>query len=345
MGADDSTADRSAFEARADYEQTALDYYQQQFDRWIGAPVKILWDDYRGRFGIIILVLYLIMGTIGVVVLPAPTPNMAPVLLQPLENPNYLLGTDGLGQGLLSLMAHSTPAMLKMMISGAIFGNLMGVTLGLLAGYLGGTTDKVIMTFTDTLSSIPSIPLLILLAAIIEPRNPFLVGIIINIQGWAGQARILRSQVLPLADEAHVEAARALGQPTSDLLVKEVLPHLLPYIFIGFLGGATQIVSASVGLYFLGVLPFSNQNWGVVLNYAYQDAGAFYSLAAAHWLFVPLVTIVGLTLGLTLLAQAFDQVFNPRVRARHRGRETDPDEGPEDELEIQSTGSELSSTR
>jgi len=345
MGTDDSTGESSAFEVQADYEQTMLDYYQQQFDRWVGAPVKILWDDYRGRFGILIVLFYVLLGTVGVVLLPAPSPNMGPVLVQPFQNPNFLLGTDGLGQGLLSLMAHSTPAMLKMMISGAIFGNLMGVTFGLLAGYLGGTTDKVIMTFTDTLSSIPSIPLLILLAAILEPRNPFLVGIIINIQGWAGGARVLRSQVLPLADEAHVEAAKALGQPTSDLLVKEILPHLLPYIFIGFLGGATQIISASVGLYFLGVLPFSNQNWGVVLNYAYEDAGAFYSLAAAHWLFVPLVTIVGLTLGLTLLAQAFDQVFNPRVRARHRGRNIDPDEQPEEELEIQSSQTELSSTR
>jgi peptide/nickel transport system permease protein len=325
----------SVFETTADYEQSALDYYQEQFDRWIGAPFSILWDDYRGRFGILVVALYILMGTLGTVLVPEPQPNMGPRLLGPFEHPNYILGTDGMGQGLLSLMVHSTPAMFKMILSGAIFGSLMSVTLALIAGYKGGTTDKAIMTVTDTLMAIPGLPLLLILAAVLQPRDPFLVGIILNIQGWAGGVRTLRAQVIPLADEAHVEAARAQGQPLSNLLVKEILPHLLPLIFIGLLGGAVGIVTASVGLYFLGILPFTNQNWGVVLNYAYQSSGALYSLEAAHWLLVPLVTIVGLNLGLTLLAQAFDQVFNPRVRARHRRRNVEAE--VEEDIEPETT--------
>ena len=110
--------------------------------------------------------------------------------------------------------------------------------------------------------------------------------------------------------------------------MKEILPHALPYIFIGFLGGATRIVFSSVALYFLGILPFSTQNWGVVLHFAYEQ-GSIYSAAYIHWLLVPMVTIVGLTLGLTMLAQAFDQVFNPRVRARHRARKSETSRDPE----------------
>lgn len=341
MSAD--TDETPTFGVMAEDDQTTLGYYEAQLNRWIVDPFSILWSDYRGRFGLIVVTFYLLMGTVGVMLVPVPTTNMGPILLKPFENPNFILGTDGLGQGMLSMMVHSTPAMLMMMFSGAIFGNLLGVTFGLISGYRGGTTDRVIMTFTDTLSAIPGLPLLIILAAIIQPKNPFLVGIIINIQGWAGGARVIRSQVLPLADEEHVEAARALGQTTSNVLVKEILPHLLPFIFIGFLGRATRIITASVGLYFLGVLPFSNQNWGVVLNYAYQSSGALYSTRAAHWLIVPLVTIVGLTLGLTLLAQAFDQVFNPRVRARHRSRGVDP--AAEEDVEMENKQRYLSSTQ
>lgn len=317
MGVDESS--QSSFTAKADYEQTALDYYQDQFDRWIGAPAKILWSDYRGKVGLSLVVVYLLMGSIGVMFVAPPNQN-GPLLLAPFTNSAYPLGTDGLGQGMLALMVHATPDMLKMIFAGAIFGNLLGVTMGLLSGYFGGTTDKVLMTIADTIAAIPGLPLIIIIAAIIEPKNPFLVGIVVNINGWAGQARGIRSQVLPLVNEEYVEAARSIGQSSSNVMVKEILPNLLPLVFIGFLGGAVAVVFASVGLYFLGLLPFTQQNWGVVLNYAYYNSGALYTSAAVHWLFVPMVAITGLTFGLTLLAQAFDQVFNPRVRARHQGR-------------------------
>lgn len=328
MGSDDT----SVFETTATYEQTKLEVYQEQFDRWVAGPLKILWSDYRGRFGLSLLVFYVLMGTVGIMFVEPPEPNMTDQMIPAFSDPAHPLGSDGLGQDLLSLMVWATPDMLKMIFAGAIFGNLLGVSVGMFSGYVSGTTDKVIMTIADTTSSIPGIPLLIILAAIIEPTNPFLIGIILNIQGWAGQSRILRSQVFPLVNAEHVEAARALGQPMSTVLVKEILPHLLPYIFIGFLGGATRVVFASVGLYFLGILPFDNHNWGVVLNYAYQS-GALYSPQAAHWLAVPLVTIVGLTVGLVLLSQSFDQVFNPRVRARHRGRKQDAERETEPEID------------
>lgn len=319
----DESASTSAFRVEADYEESTLEYYERLFDDWIAAPFQILWDDLRGRIGLIIVTLYLLMGTVGPVLLPAPSIGAAPQLVPPFTNPNYILGTDGLGQPLLALMVHATPAMLKMMIAGAVFANLLGVSLGMISGYFAGKVDKVIMTITDTISAIPSIPLLLILAAVLQPKNPFLIGIIVNIQGWAGGARGIRSQVLPLYNEEYVEASRAMGQPSSNVLVKEILPNLLPLIFIRFLGGATTVILASVGLYFLGILPFTTQNWGVVLNYAYQESGALYSLAGAHWLLVPLITITGLTFALTLLAQAFDQVFNPRVRARHKSRKRD----------------------
>ena len=315
-----TTDESSVFETKADYRQSKLDYYEDQFDRWVAGPFKILWSDWRGRVGILVGLLYVFIGTIGIHLWPEPRSNQGPTMEPALTNPVHPLGTDRLGQDMLALMVHATPDMLKMIVAGAIFANMMGVSIGLYSGYVSGTTDKVLMTLVDTVMSIPGIPLLIVIAAILQPTNPYLIGIILAIQSWAGVARNIRAQVFPLVQKEHVEASRALGQPMSNVLLRQILPHLLPYIFIGFLGGATSIVFASVALYFLGILPFTVQNWGVVLNYAYQDASVLYSLSAAHWIVVPLVTIVGLTVALTLLAQAFDQVFNPRVRARHKSR-------------------------
>lgn len=342
MASDDSnkTDEPSPFQAQAEYDATFADVYQHALESWVIAPLKVLWSDYRGRFGLLILAVYLLMGTVGVAIVPEPRSFQGPLLSQPFQNMAFPLGTDGTGQGLFALMAHSTPAMFKMMFAGAVFGNALGVTIGLYSGYMGGNTDKILMTITDTLMSIPGLPLLLILTAIIEPTNPYLVGMIVNIQGWTGMARGIRSQVLPLRNEEYVEASRAMGQSTSNILIKQVLPDLLPYVTIGFMSGATGVITASVGLYFLGVLPFTNLNWGVVLNTAYQSSGALYSLESAHWLLVPLITISGLTFGLTLLAQAFDQVFNPRVRARHLARKHKK-EDPQTEEEMESVSSQI----
>ncbi|SNZ17056.1 peptide/nickel transport system permease protein [Natronoarchaeum philippinense] len=332
MGTDDTTYDgeeSSPFTSQAEYDATAADVFEELIEVWVVAPMKVIWNDIRGRFGILIIAIYLLMGTVGVAFWPTPSLSQAPRLVQPFENMRYPLGTDAFGQDLLGLMIHSTPAMLKMILSGAIFGGVMGIAVGLVAGYMGGTVDKVLMTVTDTFGSIPGLPLLLILVALIEPTNPWLVGIVLNIQGWAGGSRGIRGQTLALRNKEYVEASRSMGQSTSNVLFKEILPELMPMIVIGFLGGATSIISASVGLYFLGILPYSTQNWGVVLNQAYMQSGALYSLEAAHWLLVPLFTITFLNFGFVLLAQSLDQVFNPRVRARHEARKQSADDGPQ----------------
>lgn len=332
MATDDTTGDPdtpSPFTAEAEFDATAADVYQQAMDVWIISPLKVLWSDYRGRFGISLLVLYILMGTIGVVVVEVPDVGQGGRLVPPFQTLDHPLGTDGLGQDLLALMVHATPAMLKMILAGAVFGGAMGIAVGLVSGYMGGNVDKVLMTITDIIGSIPSIPLLLIFVALIEPTNPWLVGIVLNIQGWVGGARGIRAQALPIRKKEYVEASKAMGQPTSTTLFKDMLPELLPMITIGFMAGAAGIVNASVALYFLGILPITQLNWGVVLQFAYKGSGALYSLEAAHWLLVPLVTITGMTLALTLLAQAFDQVFNPRVRARHEARKQRKDDKPQ----------------
>jgi peptide/nickel transport system permease protein len=325
--------DDSPFRANAEFDATFADQFEEVADAWVISPMKIIWSDIRGRFGLLIIISYLLMGTVGVAFWPTPQMGSAPRLVAPLESLRYPLGTDGFGQDMLALMIHATPAMLKMIVAGAIFGGVMGIVVGMVAGYMGGTVDKVLMTITDTLGSIPGLPLLLILVALIQPSNPWLIGIILNIQGWAGGSRGIRGQTLAIRKKEYVEAARTMGEPTSKVLYKEILPELMPMIMIGFLGGATSIINASVGLYFLGILPYSNQHWGVVLSQAYKQAGALYSLEAAHWLLVPLLTITMLNFGFVLLSQSLDQVFNPRVRARHEARKQRPEEEqPQDDV-------------
>ncbi len=301
--------------------------YKRFADEYVAAPMRVLWSDWRSRVGLIVVAGFLLMGTLGVVLVPVPEMNAGPRYVAPFTSWRYPLGTDSFGKGVFAQIVHATPAMLKMILAGALFGTSLGTAIGLTAGYKGGRVDRALMWFTDVMMTLPGLPLVIVLAAVFLPKNPFAVGVLLTINDWAGLSRSVRSQVLTLRDESYVEASRVLGVSTPAILSKDVLPNLMPYVSVNFVGMARTVIFESVGLYFLGVLPFTTLNWGVMMNLAYSTGGSLYTLDTAHWLFFPMLAITLLSLAFILLAQGADRIFNPRIRARHASRRAGDDEG------------------
>jgi len=279
------------------------------------APLKILWNDYRARIGAVILLAYMVMGTVGVRIVEEPYAGQGEMLLQPMEN-GFLLGTDQAGQSIAASIVHSTPAILKMITAGAVFATVMAVIWGVIAGYKGGVYDRLMMTVADIVMTIPGLPLIVVLATIWTPGNPYFVGLLLSITGWAGLSRALRSQVLTLRQESYVEASRIFGVRNRTIMIKDILPNLMPYIMVNFVKTARGVIFAAVGLYFLGILPFTSQNWGVMMNLAYKQ-GALFNPELAHWFIIPTMVVIIFSLGLILFGQGMDRLFNPRIRARH----------------------------
>jgi peptide/nickel transport system permease protein len=305
------------------------------FDSYVFTPVAIGWNDWRTRTGAFILFLYVIMGTVGVLLTPAPTPLDYEPSLQPFHDrwlsigsatlfgltvpwPDLYapLGTQITGMSLLGLIVHATPAMFKMITAGALFSAGLGTFIGTVSGYKGGKIDTILMSLTDIILVIPALALVIVIASIYPPKNPFIVGIILGIDNWPGLARNIRSQVLSIREESYVEAHRTMNMPDSHILRKDIITQMMPYISINFANGARRIIFESVALYFLGILPFSNQNWGVILNTAYGKI-SLTNVSQLYWLFEPMIVIIILTIGLVMFAQGLDQVFNVRLQARH----------------------------
>ncbi len=156
--------------------------------------------------------------------------------------------------------------MLIMITAGAVFSVAIATLVGTVSGYKGGRVDRALTVVTDIAMTIPGLPLIILLAALIEPTHPVTVGIVLTINAWAGLARAIRSQVLTLRDHSYVEASRIMGVPTRRIVVDDILPNIMPYVLVNFVQSARGVIFGSVALYYLGVLPFSNENWGVMLN-------------------------------------------------------------------------------
>jgi len=296
---------------------------RDQYQATVVAPFKILWADSRGKAGLSIVFAYLFMGTAGVLITRAPTPGAGPRLAGPLTTQAHPLGTTNTGADLLAGIVHATPLMLQMMFAGAIFTAIIGVSVGLVSGFTRGLLDQVLMTLTDIALTIPGLPLIIVVSVFLKPEHPVTIGIVLSLTRWAGLARQLRSEVLSLRHESYVEASQAMGIGLPSILVRDIAPNVMPFTTVRFIFAARGVLFASVGLYFLGILPYTNQNWGVMINVAYKWSGSLSSLDAAHLLVVPTLTVIFLTFGLTLLAQSTDQVFNPRLRAEYESPEED----------------------
>ncbi|MCU4751265.1 ABC transporter permease [Halobacteria archaeon AArc-curdl1] len=321
-------------------EVTRTQQFAEVVDESIVQPTKIAWSDWRTKIGMIIISLFFFMGAVtslhrhgyewfngalAAVGMPwqlgEPRAQQAPErFLRPFESWQYPLGTDMMGRDLLSGIFWATPQMIQMVIAAGVFVTVVATVIGTTAGYKRGNTETVLMTLTDIAMTIPGLPLVIVIVALIDTTNPFLLGIILSINAWAGLARSIHSQVLSLREHSYVEASRTMGVGTSGILRKDILPNLMPYIMINFTFAARGVIYASVALYFLGVLSYDGiGNWGVMMNMAYAVMGAFEVPGRMYLLLVPMAPVVIVSFGFILFSQGTDRLFNPRVRTRHEG--------------------------
>ncbi|WP_276256405.1 ABC transporter permease [Halomontanus rarus] len=314
-------------------------------DAYVFTPGRVAWSDWRTRFGIIIMALFVLTGTVGTRIINSPGTNQAPVNHKPFdgglsaitEDGGWIditqtsigsvsipwveffapLGASNFGEPIGRQLVHSTPDMLQMVIAGSIVSVGLAAIIGITAGYKGGRTDSVLMSLTDIVMTMPGLPLIIVIAAIYPPRQAWLVGVVLAIDSWPGLARALRSQVLTLREESYVEASRTMGLSSRTILSRDITPQLMPYILINAAQAGRSVIFQSVALYFLGVLPFTTANWGIMMDTAYTDGYALVNLSNFYQIFWPMMAVIIISFGFILFSQGMDRVFNPRIRARH----------------------------
>lgn len=300
--------------------------WYEVMDLTLLTPLRIIWSDWRGRFGLCIVVAYVVMGTVGVMLTDLPAYGDLPRTVNVFQLTEAPLGTDQRGQSLFGMLVHATPPMLEMVAAGGAFTVVVAVIVGLVSGFKGGLLDQVMMTLTDIAMTIPGLPLVVIIAAVLEPEAPWLVGIVLSINAWAGLARQIRSEILSVRQNSYVEASRVLGLDLRTILRHDLLPNVMPFVLVRFMIATRNIIFGAVGLYYLGLLPFTQHNWGTLLDQAYRS-GAVWNPNAAYQFWIPLLVILGFSLGVIWMAQALDAVFNPRIIAK-RSKAIKSDDAP-----------------
>ncbi len=274
-------------------------------------PLKIIARNKAGLVGFIGLIIYILMATVGPILVPLDTQVKPGQMYLPpsLQHP---MGTDSEGRDIFSQIVNGASDVLFVAFLAGIITVVIATLLGTFAGFKGGWVDAAIMAVDDILLTIPQFPLLSVLSALVRLDNPTLATII-GILSWPALARAIRSQVLSVKERDFIEAARALDLGTGHIIFTEIMPNLMSYIVISLIFAMTGAVYAQVGLVFLGFVPFESQNWGVMINLAWTR-GAIFFKDSIYYILAPIIAISGFQLSAIMFSRALEEIFNPRLR-------------------------------
>lgn len=231
----------------------------------------------------------------------------------PELGPSYLLGTDTQGRDIFSHIVHGGTGLITTALAAGLMSTLIAVTLGALAALIGGVVDNLITAVANLFLTIPSFPLLIVLAALIQLNNPLMLAFLIALLSWPVLMRAVRSQVLSLRERDYVEAAFALDLGLPHIILREILPNMMSFVAINFIFAVTKAMYDQVGLIFLGMVPINDYTWGVMLYFG-RTRGTLFSPDSASMVLSPVLAIAMFQVSMVLFARSLEEMFDPRLR-------------------------------
>jgi len=226
----------------------------------------------------------------------------------------FPLGLDWQGRDILSHIVHGGRALILTAVQAGVLTTIIAVILGALSALLGGLLDRALTMLANFILTIPQFPLLVVLAGLISFQDRFYLALLLAVLDWPSLMRAVRAQVLSLRERDYVEAAVVLDLGLPHIMLREVLPQMISYISINMIFSIQGAMYAIVGLVFLGMVPFTEPDWGVMI-FMGRSQGALFSTEAASMLLSPVIAVALFQLFLVLFTRSLEEVFNPRLRA------------------------------
>ena len=264
--------------------------------------------------GLSILLAIVLFGLIGPFFTDVTHAQVGAVRPRKPPGADYLLGTDSQGRDMWTLLIYATPNTLKMGLIAGFIGVGFGTVLGLIGGQFGGWIDAVIRVISDSLLTVPAIAILVILAGNIDRMTTFIMALVVASLGWMFTARTVRAQVLTIREKAYVEVARVNGESAWEILFREIMPNLMPYIVASFVGTVSGSILAVIGLEALGLGALEEMTLGNTIYWSQQSAAV---LRGYWWWWGPPIVMIALIfIGLFLTSVGFDRFANPRLARR-----------------------------
>jgi peptide/nickel transport system permease protein len=267
-----------------------------------------------GFVGLCLVLSVLLFSFVGPLLIDHHNPTDVTAIWGPVTAEHWL-GTNHQGKDTFTQLVLGGREPIWVGFVAAVITVAIAVVLGGVAGYVRGRIDHFLLQLTDITMTIPFVVLMLVIASFFRTSSPLVVSLIIGLVTWPYLMRSIRAQVLTLREREFVEAARLQDLGTARILFVEVLPNMAGYIFINFIIAITNAIYAVVGMYLLGLLPSTADNWGLMIQQAWNN-NAFLLPQAAPFLIAPMVMIMLFQIGLVTMTRSLEQALNPRLRDR-----------------------------
>jgi peptide/nickel transport system permease protein len=281
-----------------------------------------------GLIGVVILLVFAVLAVIPDLIV-GPLQTAVTATGHRLQGPTaqHLLGTDEIGRDILNLTVHGTRIAMVIGLLATLITVFLGGLIGVIAGYVGGWIDTILMRISDFFLVLPTFVLALILTSMIKQAlgsgaKEFLgirfgliaIVLVIGITSWSSTARIIRAQTLSLKERAFVDRARAIGAGNAHIMLHHILPNVVNLIVANAVLVFAGAVLTETALSFIGLGDPFQPSWGQILNAA-ETAGA--AGLGAWWYFLPAgACIVLVVLAFTMVGSAVDDVLNPRQQGR-----------------------------
>lgn len=254
----------------------------QNTDGYLKTIVKRFFKDKIAMISLIFFLLLILIAIFAPVLAPY-SPSQSIGIFEGSPNGKFILGTDDVGRDVLSRLLYGARASLIVGIGSVLIYSIIGTTLGLFSGYLGGIWDVIIMRITDVFMSFPYFVVILVVVSLIGP-SLWTITIAIGVLGWPVLCRLVRGEVMKLKKVDYVQAAIASGYSTNQIVFKHIFPNILSVILVNMTFGiATSIITeASLSFLGAGVQP-PMSSWGNMMS----DAQSLNVLANEYWRWIP----------------------------------------------------------
>ena len=272
--------------------------------------VRLVREKPLGTVGAVIVLLLLLTGIFADMLAPYGYNEIHPAESLLAPSAKYWMGTDNVGRDILSRVIYGARISLIVGLVATTISIIVSTVIGILSGFFGGKFDMVTQRFVDAWMCFPGIVILIVAVSIIG-AGMWQVIIVLGLQYGIAGSRIVRSAVIGIKENIYVEAARSIGCSTSRMLVRHILPNIMPPIIILFSTRVPAVILAEASLSFLGLgIPPPAPSWGGMLS----GQGRSYMLLAPWMAFWPGLCLSIVVYGVNMFGDAVRDLLDPRLR-------------------------------